>query len=135
MPNPLLVIKRIIAAAVLVTAVAGCGSRDNDRAKTDGASPVSPGMAVPPTCAGVLKDPFFEGEGRVALGTASAGQMRCSLDFRGNSPILSKLGIASLCQHENASIGVVVNVEVRTGRWRYDRAATAAVDNAECVER
>ena len=86
-----------------------------------------------PSCQAVLADPFFGGEGRVALAASSAGTLGCSLDFRGNSPVLPKLGINSRCNHADASITIAVDVDIQDRTWRYDRQETESLDNGDCL--
>ncbi len=92
--------------------------KDDDAPAVSGDDPPS-GIANPPSCESVLNDPFFEGEGQVTVGVTPGGSKRvtCSIELRGDSKVLKKLGIKSLCEFPEASVAVAITVDVeqRTG--------------------
>jgi hypothetical protein len=89
------------------------------------------GIAASPTCEAVVADPFFQGDGQFVLSTSSAGLVTCGVQFRSSSSVLPKLGLVSKCPPQ-ASVIVKMDLDPRTRRWRYDRQATASVDNGDC---
>src|SRR5438552_5994938 len=103
-----------VLGALLVAAV-GCSSGGG--AATNHEQPGVPrGAAVPPTCEGALKDPFFNGTGRVVLSLSSGDKTRCNLDFPGDSAVLRRLGLHSVCDG-TASVGVIVELDPHAKRW------------------
>jgi hypothetical protein len=129
-------------AILVVVIVAACGANPSTeraasptRSSSSGpASAVASGVANDATCDAVALDPFFEGEAAVFGGFSSGGLTTCSMNFRGDSPVLRKLGIRSECPFPEASIAIAVTLDEATRRWKYDGAGTAGVDNGECVE-
>jgi hypothetical protein len=119
----------VAAAALLLSACGGDGDGDNPTPPT---SAVAAGVAREPTCESVAADAFFQGGGVPAIDASSAGTTACSIEFRGDSKVLAKLGLHSDCGQE-ASIIVVVDLDPASRRWTYDPAETAEVDNGDCL--
>lgn len=127
-------VRRAIVVILLTLVLASCGSgKDDDAPGVSGDHPPS-GTADPPSCEGVLHDPFFEGEAQVVVGVTPGGSkpVTCSINLRGDSKVLKKLGIKSLCELPEASV-VAITVDVEQQAWTYDRARTRQLDNGECI--
>lgn len=128
---------RLTLILLALTLLAGCGSSPG-RAKESAASTTAGivlvgGIAANPTCESVLADAFFQGEGAFAVSTSSAGRVSCGFQFRSGSSVLPKLGLRSKCPPQ-ASIIVTFDLDPSTRHWRYDRQATAGVDNGGCLQ-
>jgi hypothetical protein len=122
---------RWLAAVAILSSLIGVSCTDNGPTKIAEAPPAGPhGMANPSSCAGALKDGFFDGEGEVVLAAESGGRTSCTLGFSGASAILPKLGLRNVCP-DDASI--VVAIDITGSRWTYNATETRTLDNGDCI--
>ncbi len=101
--------------------VGGCGSSE--------AGPEQPSSYS--SCADLLADPHFEGEGRPMGALDGAGSPQCLVVFPGQGAALAFLGISTGCPKEGA-VFVSFDLQEDGETWFLDREASALANQDAC---